>query len=238
MIGARWTGLGAAAIAGVIVGMALGWMLWRPKPPKPEPYAPAVVQQDGSLVLERKPMPDAKPAQQVPKGARVERVVQVKVQPRNATPTAATGTPGSGPVNVLPELPPVTVDLSLVRLPDQTRRVIASSPDGEVIGGVDIPVEAAREVKVLRWAAGYEFAASTWSKTHSVLVQRDLGAPTPGRACRPCAPHHPHRRGQHRHRERPFRDGSILTPRRSRLGRAPCWARFFCLHRTKKQWTA
>ena len=155
--------------------MALGWILWRPKPIPPETYAPQAQQQDGSLVLERKPMPDAKPAQQVPKGARVERVVQVKVKPRTDTPTAAPAIPGSGPANVLPELPPVTVDLSLVRLPDQTRRVIASSPNGEVIGGVDVPVEAAREVKVLRWAAGYEFAASTWGKTHSVLVQRDLG---------------------------------------------------------------
>ena len=153
--------------------MALGWMLWRPKPPKPEPYAPAVVQQDGSLVLERKPMPDAKPAQQVPKGARVERVVQVKVQPRNATPTAATGTPGSGPVNVLPELPPVTVDLSLVRMPDQTRRVIASSPDGTIVGGVDIPVEAARQARALKWSAG-----GTWNpadRSWGAWVQRDVG---------------------------------------------------------------
>jgi len=175
VINARWTGRGAAAIAGVIVGMALGWVLWKPAPPKMETYAPEKRQGDGSLVLERKPQPDVRPAHEIPKGAKLERVVQVKVKPRNDTPTAATGTPGYGPANVLPELPPVTVDLSLVRLPDQTRRVIVSSPNGEVIGGVDVPVEAAREVKTLRWAAGYEFAVSTWGKTHSIIVQRDLG---------------------------------------------------------------
>jgi len=176
VIDARWTGRGAAAIAGVIAGMALG-MLWRPKPPKVETYAPEKRQSDGSLVLERKPMSDAKPAQQVPEGARVERVVQVQVQPRNATPTAGPATPGSGPVSVPPELPPVTVDLSLVRMPDQSqsRRVIASSPDGAIVGGVDIPVEAARQARALKWAAGYEFARSNWGKSHSIVVQRDLG---------------------------------------------------------------
>ena len=158
-----------------VAGIGTGWMLWRPKALKVETYAPGKWQGDGSLVLERKPQPDVRPAHEIPKGAKLERVVQVKVKPRNGTPTAATGTPGSGPANVLPELPPVTVDLSLVRLPDQTRRVIASSPNGDVIGGVDIPVEAARPVRSLRWAAGYEFAVSTWGKTHSIIVQRDLG---------------------------------------------------------------
>jgi len=157
------------------LGWMLGWMLWRPKPPQVETYAPEKRQSDGSLVLERKPQADAKPAQQVPKGARVERVVQVQVQPRNATPTAAPATPGPGPGSALSELPPVTVDLSIVRLPDQSRRVIASSPDGAIVGGVDIPVEAARQARALKWAAGYEFARSNWGKSHSIVVQRDLG---------------------------------------------------------------
>ena len=172
-----WTAKrGVQALAASLIfvaGIGTGWMLWRPKAPKVETYAPAVVQADGSQILERKPQPDAKPAHQVPKGAKVERVVQVQVKPRIGTPTAATATPGSGPVNVLPDLPPVTVDLSLVRLPDQTRRVIVSSPNGEVIGGVDVPVEAARPVRSLKWAAGGLWNPS--DRTWGAWVQRDLG---------------------------------------------------------------
>ena len=174
-----WTARrGVQALAATLIfagGIGTGWLLWHPKAQKVETYAPEVKQRDGSLVLERKPQADAKPVHEIPKGGKVERIVQVQVKPKTGTPTAATATPGSGPENVLPELPPVTVDLSLVRLPDQTRRVIVSSPNGEVIGGVDVPVEAAREAKALRWAAGYEFARSTWGKSHSIVVQRDLG---------------------------------------------------------------
>ena len=173
MIDARWTERGAAAIAGVIVGMALGWVLWKPALPKMETYAPEKRQADGSLVLERKPQPDARPAHEIPKGAKLERVVQVKVKPRNDTPTAATGTPGYGPANVLPELPPVTVDLTLVRLPDQTRRVILSSQDGEVVAAEDIPVETARPVRTMRWAAGGLWNPS--DRTWGGWLQRDLG---------------------------------------------------------------
>ncbi len=174
-----WTARrGVQALAATLIfagGIGTGWLLWHPKAQKVETYAQEVKQRDGSLVLERKPQADAKPVHEIPKGGKVERIVQVQVKPKTGTPTAATGTPGSGPANVLPELPPVTVDLSMVRLPDHTRRVIVSSPNGEVIGGVDVPVEAAREAKALRWAAGYEFARSTWGKSHSIVVQRDLG---------------------------------------------------------------
>lgn len=172
MIDARWTERGVVLTVGAIVGMVLGWILWKPEIP-PETYAPEKRQADGSLILERKPQPDAKPAHEIPKGAKLERIVKVQVKPRSDTPTAATGTPGSGPVNVLPELPPVTVDLSLVRLPDQTRRVIVSSPNGEVIGGVDVPVEAARPVRSLRWAAGGLWNPS--DRTWGAWLQRDLG---------------------------------------------------------------
>ena len=51
--------------------------------------------------------------------------------------------------------------------------MIASSPNGEILAGVDIPVEAARPVRTLRWAAG-----GLWNppdKTWGAWVQRDLG---------------------------------------------------------------
>jgi hypothetical protein len=162
-------------------GLGTGWMLWRPKTPKPETYAPPMRQQDGSLVLERKPQEDARPAQTVPKGAKVERIVQVVVQPQASpvlSPPSVSGAsgeeqkaPDSTPAR--PPCPPVRVDLTLVRMPDQSRRVVASSPDGQVIGGVDIPVEAATPQRVMKWAAGPSWNPA--DRTFGAWIERDAG---------------------------------------------------------------
>jgi len=177
--------LGSVLAVGIMAGLGIGWSLWKPTPTKAETYAKAQRQCDGSLILERKPQADAKPAQEIPKGAKVERVVQVVVQPR-ASAAATVQTSGPAPEDAAPvptarqfiaeiPCPPVRVDLSLVRMPDQTRRVIASSPDGEVVGGVDIPVETAAPVRTLKWGAGFEYAVNSWGNTKSLLVQRDIG---------------------------------------------------------------
>lgn len=176
---------------GIITGVGGGWMLWRPKVAPPETYAAPVRQGDSSLVLERKPDPTAKPAQDIPKGGTVERVVQVTVQPKPVPASSVrTTSPDVQPVAqsstapTLPEnpaktgsdsliCPPVKVDLSLVRMKDQSRRVVASSPDGSIVGGVDIPVEPIVTAKVLKWAAGglYDPINRTWGG----FVDRDLG---------------------------------------------------------------
>ena len=160
--------LGLIAALIFVGGMGLAWKIWVPKPAKAETYAAAVKQTDGSVVLERKPDATARPAQELPKGAKLERVVQVTVKP-SASVAAIAPTNGSGqsaastsdlPSGTTSPCPPIRVDLSLVRMPDESRRVIASSPDGEIVGGVDIPVESAVEPKVLRWSglalAGYD----------------------------------------------------------------------------------
>jgi hypothetical protein len=172
-------GLTAWAIilaAGIGVGLGIGWRLWRPETPKPDTYAPPVRQQDGSLVLERKPQEDAKPAQTVPKGAKVERIVQVTVQP-HASPVlslpSVSGASDSASAPARPPCPPVRVDLTLVRMPDQTRRVLASSPDGQVVGGVDIPVENAAPARTLKWAAGPSWNPA--DRTFGAWVERDAG---------------------------------------------------------------
>jgi hypothetical protein len=91
-----WTARrGVQALAASLIfvaGIGTGWTLWRPKPPKVEAYAPEKLQADGSLVLERKPQPDARPAHEIPKGAKLERVVQVQVKPRVVS-TPRTGAP-------------------------------------------------------------------------------------------------------------------------------------------------
>ena len=49
---------------------------------------------------------------------------------------------GTCPAPEAPQCPPVTVDLSLIRDDKGAYRTIASSPDGQVISGVDIPLAA------------------------------------------------------------------------------------------------
>jgi hypothetical protein len=105
-----------------------------------------------------------KPSQAIPKGAKVERIVEVTVDPTATLPPSL----GPGTVNLndlkIPSLggpaalqapicPPVRVDLSLIRLKDKSQRVLASSPDGTVVGGLDVPVNEAKLPAITRWTA-------------------------------------------------------------------------------------
>ncbi len=193
-------GLGIAL--GLILGLSLGWKLYRPAPVKPETPASAARQADGSLVLERAPDSAPGPAPHlIPNGGREERRIRIIVKPRpvsgpvspagsppitSVQPPSSNGTacPPCGANGLI--CPPVAVDLSLVRMPDKSRRVVASSPDGEVIGGVDIPIERRTEPRPLKWAAGatYDPIDRTWGG----FVNRDLG---------------PFRLGVEAHQERP-----------------------------------
>ena len=147
---------------GVIIGASIALGRWWAKPTAVvEPAAPAVQQTDGSRVLARAPNATAKAKHQTPPDSKLERVVAVTVQP-DAQP-AASGKP----------CPPLEVDLSLVRLPDDTRRVVASSPDGQVVGGVDIPVAAAAlPPEPPAWAAG--LSMNPTHQTLGVWLERDL----------------------------------------------------------------
>ncbi len=130
----------------------------------PEPPAPAVRQSDGSLILERKSDPAARPKQQIPKRANVERVAAVTVQPDAPAPEA--GKP----------CPPVTVDLSLIREQDGGRRILASSPDGKIVGGIDVPVEPITlPAPAKRWAAGLSW--SPLDRTSGIWIERDIRIP-------------------------------------------------------------
>lgn len=160
----RWVIPAAIAVA-IFAAAAFGWWLGQPKPVQ-ETAAPAQHQADGSLILPRQPDAAATPAQQVPRGAKVERVGRVTVQPRQ--PDTAPGEP-----HTLAPLPPVSVDWSLVREPDGGRRMLASSPDGAIIGGVDVPIEsAAPPAAPKRWAAGLSWSPS--SSTAGVWIERDV----------------------------------------------------------------
>lgn len=155
----RW--VPAVAIAGAIfAAAAIGWWAGQPKPVQ-ETAAPEVRQADGSVVLERRPDPHAKPKQQIPRKAKVERIAQIVVQPDAV---AEAGKP----------CPPVTVDMTLIREPYGMRRVLASSPDGQVVGGIDVPVETATPpAEAKRWAAGLSWSQATLAPT-GAWIDRDV----------------------------------------------------------------
>lgn len=167
----------AALIVAFAAGMGAEWAIQRPNQVATETPAPEVRQADDSLMLAKQPDPNAKPAHQIPAGAKVEQIVSVTVIP---SAEAMPQTDGfdlqdvGSPASAMP-CPPVRVDLTLIRQSDQTRRVIASSPDGRVVGGIDVPVDVPDKPRPTKWGAGYEYAAGTWSRTHSVLAQYDLG---------------------------------------------------------------
>lgn len=175
--------------AGAVAGLALGWQLWRPPAPVVEPYAPPMRQADSSLVLERKPDARARPAHVIPDGAVVERVATVTVQPDPVVThkPSITEIAQFGNSAIPPRTPcacaPVHVDLSLVRLTDGSRRVIASARGGTVIGGVDVPVESAAPARVLRWSAGaeYDVLARRWGGYVDRDLRRVLLVPLPVR---------------------------------------------------------
>lgn len=168
----------ATFIVGGMLGLGLGWMVWKPSTRTIiETPAAAIRQADGSLVLERKAEdPTAKPAQLLPTGAKVERVARVVVRPYQS----AAALPQTSTTNPEDKAAPaaVSVDLTLAKMPDGTQRIIASSPDGEVVGGFDIPAAPLVEVKVPKWQAValVGFDASKMRRVYGLSVNRSMGS--------------------------------------------------------------
>lgn len=153
------------ALSGLILGLGIGWFLWRPEPPVVEPHAPAIELKNGGLVLEREPEARAPilvvdAIKELGRGAELERAVSVTVKPKEKATDEI-------------QCPPVTLDLGIVKMPDETRRVIATSPDGEIIGGLDIPTAPAKSFKQLKWAAGAVYDPQY--KDYGAFVDRDIG---------------------------------------------------------------
>lgn len=155
----RERGLSESGFIGILMlvvalGVAGYWAAWRYWQPAevPERPAAAVRQADGSLVLEKRQPGEAKPAQKVPRGTVPVRLVQVKVAPVH-NPIAPQEATAEAPA----DCPPVTVDLTLVREEDGAQRVIASSPDGEVLSGLDVPLVPLQVAPARPWAAGISY---------------------------------------------------------------------------------
>lgn len=168
---------------GAALGLFAGWALWGGAAVH-EGAAAAVVQPDSSLVLERAgKLPDSAAPHVIPKGAKEVRRVQVVVQPaRGVVARLPVDTGEAGrlvasadhpPVVDSCDCPPVEVNLSLVRMPDKTGRVVASSPNGKVLTGIDFPMESLALPPASKlWAAGGYIDGQL---RLGAFLERDLG---------------------------------------------------------------
>lgn len=160
------------------VGVWAGRRYWTPKTNVEKPAA-AVVLLDGSVMLARDAGAGAKPAQTIPPEAKVVRIIKVVVKPGEPAQPGTSGTaPQDGGTSTAPSTqtnpcPPVRVDLTLVKMPDGTQRVIASSPDGKIDGAasVDIPVaEPTAPAKAYTWGLGCVIGAGDNGATSKGIV--------------------------------------------------------------------
>lgn len=150
---------------GILPGLALGWFLWRQPTPPPETHAEEVHLPSGAVALEREPeapvpVPLKQAVRELDRKATLERAVRVTVVPKT-------------PVTSTEPCPPVNLDIGLVKLPDQTRRVVVHSSDGDVLGGVDIPIQATERVQALKWAAGALYVPH--EESYGIFLDRDIG---------------------------------------------------------------
>jgi hypothetical protein len=169
-------------VACAVGGLILGYFLWH-HAPVVEGEAIARDLPSGAKALQRDPStpvppPVARAATEL--HGKLERAGSITVQSKpivhQAPPVAAAGIPAQEVSHPQPQAcscAPVTVDFGLVRMPDDTRRVVATSQDGEVVGGIDIPVASAQPARVLRWAAGVAYEPRR--REYGAFIDRDLG---------------------------------------------------------------
>ena len=150
-------------------GLAAGYRLYHSESIS-EGYAPQVKQKDGSVILKRDP--EAKPDAPAPKlPGKVERTMVVKVKPKPVPKVEPVKPDANGFCPVAKECPALTVRLDLIQQ-DEGRRVVASSPDGDIVGGIDIPVEKWIKRNENKWAAGVTYDTD---KKPGAFLDRDLG---------------------------------------------------------------
>lgn len=143
------------AVCYIAAGLLLAWWIMKPPPPKPETYKPEIVQTDGSHVLERTPIAAADltpPPVIIPPGTHESRRISVDIQP-----TGKPFVPVGAPVGTAPVCPKVHVDVSIAKAKDGSARAIVKSPDGEVIGGADIPIDLVEQPREWKNAFGFVY---------------------------------------------------------------------------------
>ena len=146
--------------AGLLLGYGLGYKQFSPKPVV-ETNAPEIRQKDGSLVLERKIS---------------EKPLNRPIMPFNASEwirhSEVLINPNTSLIGSNAEIKPIKVSFDLVKLSDQTYRVIVNAENGEVIGGVDVPIQTVHNPEQTKWAAG----GIILNDGYGAFIQRNIGA--------------------------------------------------------------
>ncbi|GLR13989.1 hypothetical protein GCM10007907_27790 [Chitinimonas prasina] len=161
-------GVLALLTALVGAGLLLGyWLFGEVERSEVITPAPAVRQADGALVLARQPIAKAgKPVHALPTASVEERRIQLHVRPETRS------TESVFALDCLCD--PVQVDVSLVRDAEGGPRVVASSPDGEVLAGLDMPLTPMRlSAPPSTWAAGLSW--SPRQRVAGIWLERDIG---------------------------------------------------------------
>jgi len=153
-----------AALVGIIIGLAaglaIGYWLWHQEPtPTVQSFKPAIVQDDGSVVVQR--IPNATPSKAphtIPKGARETRRIHIVAKPEPVDP----GIKGC-------ECKPAEIDLSLIKWPDGT--------DGSVISGEGIDSARSIDAPITDDPAPYRhfIAIDGAPKGYGVLIGKHWG---------------------------------------------------------------
>lgn len=133
-------------IGSVVVAFACSYAFFGDKgKPVAEGYAPQQVI-GSTVVAERVPDANAKPKTELPKGGKVNRLAKLTVQ---ASPVADAKTG-------VATCPPIDVDLTLIDMPDSTKRFAASS-NGQIVKFIDIPVATAYVPTEKKWGVGVSY---------------------------------------------------------------------------------
>lgn len=168
-------GLDALLVVAVLATVVAVWSFTSTSPVEVISAKPAERQADKSLVAERRPVAKPAPAPHaLPAGSTEERRISATVRPKPAGRYALAGAPGQ-------ECDPVTLDMSLVQDGEGGRRAVVSSPDGEVLTALDIPIAAAAAPRPSHdWEVGLMYQPDR--RGYGAVVARHLGGITIGAA--------------------------------------------------------
>jgi hypothetical protein len=185
----RWRSWAIGAVVGLLCGLWFGWSFWH-HAPVVEGEAIARTLPSGGTLVERDPhahVPKTVVQAAREAGGKLVRSVSLTVQPQAmsvSTPSSEGGKPevadiAIGEPNRNSSAPPacscapVTIDLGLIRMPDETRRVVAMARGGEILSAIDIPIETAQPRVETHWAAGVLYEPRR--REYGAFLDRDLG---------------------------------------------------------------
>lgn len=180
----QFSGQMTTAIAAFLIGCLFMFYVMRPEVTQ-ERTAAEIRHADGAVTLAKDPAAGARvdaeaPTPTLPAGKHTRTVIlkvvpktQPKVEPKPQPP----GDDGMCITIEPAECPAVTVRLDLTETSEGSR-VTASSPDGEIFGGLDVPRLPMITPRELKWAAGVAVATTVSTApitTVGGFIDRDWG---------------------------------------------------------------